>query len=282
MPKLVLDSGLSIHYQQVGEGPDVVMVHGITGNLAVWHLRIVPALCDRFRVLTYDLRGHGYSGTPPAGYSADDMADDLLGVLDGLGLERPPLVGHSYGADITLYFAARNPDRVSQVVAIEPALPALEDLRAHDGWAGWHYWVAALERAGHLVPRERRTDMRYLIHATIDLPKQWGPLQGLPRNPKPLLRLLERTTLPEDYRRVGSLTLDRIAAIETPVVLMCAERSAFQDTFEYLRERLPHVDPILLPRTEWGHFGPLEQPELVARHIAARLMPSPTPAMEVR
>ena len=239
MPKLVLDSGLTLHYQQVGDGPDVVMVHGITGNLAVWHLQLVPALSDRFRVLTYDLRGHGYSGTPPSGYTPDDMADDLLGLLDGLGLERPALVGHSYGADITLYFAARHPDRVSQVVAIEPALPALEDLRAHDGWAGWRYWVAALERAGHQVPPERRTDLRYLIHATIDLPKQWGPLQGLPRNPKPLLRLLEQTTLPEDYRHVGSLTLDRIAAIETPVVLMCAEHSAFQDTFEYLREIKP-------------------------------------------
>ena len=281
MPKLVLDSGLTLHYQQVGDGPDVVMVHGITGNLAVWHLQLVPALSDRFRVLTYDLRGHGYSGTPPSGYTPDDMADDLLGLLDGLELERPALVGHSYGADITLYFAARHPDRVSQVVAIEPALPALEDLRAHDGWAGWRYWVAALERAGHQVPPERRTDLRYLIHATIDLPKQWGPLQGLPRNPKPLLRLLEQTTLPEDYRHVGSLTLDRIAQIETPVVLMCAEHSAFQDTFEYLREHLPDVHPIVLERTEWGHFGPLEQPDAVAAHIAERLSPVRETEMEV-
>jgi pimeloyl-ACP methyl ester carboxylesterase len=281
MPKLVLDSGLSLHYQQVGDGPDVVMVHGITGNLAVWHLQIVPALSDRFRVLTYDLRGHGYSGTPPSGYTPDDMADDLLGLLDGLDLERPALVGHSYGADVTLYFAARHPDRVSQVVAIEPALPALEDLRAHDGWAGWRYWVAALERAGHQVPPERRTDLRYLIHATIDLPKQWGPLQGLPRNPKPLLRLLEQTTLPEDYRHVGSLTLDRIAQVDTPVVLMCAEHSAFRDTFEYLSEHLAEVQPILLPQTEWGHFGPLEQPEVVAAHIVERLAPVQATEIEV-
>ena len=281
MPKLVLESGLTLHYQQIGDGPDVVMVHGITGNLAVWHLQLVPALSDRFRVLTYDLRGHGYSGTPPSGYTPDDMADDLLGLLDGLELERPALVGHSYGADITLYFAARHPDRVSQVVAIEPALPALEDLRAHDGWAGWRYWVAALERAGHQVPPERRTDLRYLIHATIDLPKQWGPLQGLPRNPKPLLRLLEQTTLPEDYRHVGSLTLDRIAQVETPVVLMCAEHSAFQDTFDYLREHLPDVHPIVLERTEWGHFGPLEQPDAVAAHIAERLAPVRETEMEV-
>jgi pimeloyl-ACP methyl ester carboxylesterase len=277
MPKLVLDSGLSVHYQQVGQGPDVVMVHGITGNLAVWHLHIVPALCDRYRTLTYDLRGHGYSGTPPEGYSPDDMATDLLGLLDGLDIERPVVVGHSYGADIALYFAARHPDRLREVIAIEAALPAMEEVRAHDAWVGWSYWVAALERNGHRVPPERRSDLRYLMRATIDLPKQWGPLQGLPRNPKVFNRLLERTTLPEDYRRVGTLTLARIPAIQTPVVLMCAEHSAFLETFEYLREHLPNVDPILLPSTEWGHFGPLEQPDLVARHIAARLaLPDPT------
>jgi pimeloyl-ACP methyl ester carboxylesterase len=282
MPKVDLDSGLSIHYQQVGHGPDVVMVHGITGNLAVWHLGIVPALADRFRLLTYDLRGHGYSTTPPSGYSPDDMATDLLGLLDGLEIERPVVIGHSYGADIALYFAARHPERVEEVIAIEPALPAMEKVRAHDQWIGWSYWVDALERAGHRVPPERRSDLRYLMHATINLPKQWGPLRGLPRNPRPFVRLLERTTLPEDYRRVGSLTLDRIPSIETPVVLMCAEHSAFLDTFQYLREHLPNAHPILLPRTEWGHFGPLEQPELVATHIAARLAPAQTTEREVR
>ena len=89
MPKVQLPNGVRIHYQQVGEGPDLVMVHGLTGNLAVWHLRIVPELSDRFRVLTYDLRGHGLSDTPPTGYSPDAMAEDLLGLLDALEIERP-------------------------------------------------------------------------------------------------------------------------------------------------------------------------------------------------
>jgi len=271
MPKATLSDGIRIHYQQVGEGPDLVMVHGITGNLAVWHLHIVPALSEAFRILTYDLRGHGYSDTPPSGYSPDAMAEDLLGLLDVLEIERPVLAGHSYGADIALYFAAKNPARVQEVIAIEAALPALEQSRRHDGWVGWSYWAAALEQAGHPVPPERRSDLRYMIRATIDLPKQWGPLKGLPRNPKPLLRLLEKTTLPEDYRRIGSLTLERIATIETPVVLMYSERSAFLDTFEYLNTHLPNPHPVLMPRTEWGHFGPLEQPEVVAQHIVARL-----------
>jgi pimeloyl-ACP methyl ester carboxylesterase len=271
MPKALLPNGVRIHYQQVGEGPDLVMVHGLTGNLAVWHLRILPELSDRFRVLTYDLRGHGLSDTPVTGYSPDAMAEDLLGLLDELEIERPLIAGHSFGADVALYHALNHPDRVAEVIAIEAALPALEQSRRHDGWVGWSYWSRALEEAGHPVPPEKRSDMRYMVRATIDLPKQWGPLKGLPRNPKPLLRLVDETSLPEDYHEVGTLTLERIPSIETPVVLIYQEQSAFIDTFEYLEEHLPNVHPVLMPSTEWGHFGPLEQPELVAGYIAARL-----------
>jgi pimeloyl-ACP methyl ester carboxylesterase len=271
MPKANLQSGVRIHYQQIGKGPDLVFVHGLTGNLAVWHLRIVPALADRYSVLTYDLRGHGYSDTPPSGYTVDAMAGDLLELLDSLEIERPVIAGHSYGADVALCFALHHPDRVAKVIAIEAALPALEESRRDARWVGWTYWATALEDAGHRVPPEKRSDLRYMIRATIDLPKQWGPLKGLPRNPKPLLRLLEETTLPEDYRHIGSLTLERVASIETPVVLMYAEHSAFIDTFDFLHDHLPNAHPVLMPTTEWGHFGPLEQPELVAEQIAAQL-----------
>jgi hypothetical protein len=52
---------------------------------------------------------------------------------------------------------------------------------------------------------------------------------------------------------------------------MYTEQSAFIDTFELLLDHLPDATPVLLPRSEYGHFGPLEQPELVAREIAARV-----------
>lgn len=272
VPRITVSSGVRLHYQQLGSGPDVVMVHGITGNLAVWHLHIVPALTEHFRVLTYDLRGHGYSDTPPTGYSPDAMADDLLGLLDCLELDRPAIIGHSFGADVALYLAARHPERTRQVIAIESALPAMEDARRGPDWVGWAYWASALEQAGHVVPADRRSDLRYMIRATVDLPKQWGPLKGLPRKPEPLLRLLDETSLPEDYRRIGSLPLERVASIQTPVTLMYTEQSAFLDTFHYLNDHLPVARPVLLPRTQWGHFGPLEQPELVAQEIMTALL----------
>ena len=131
------------------------------------------------------------------------------------------------------------------MIAIESALPALEQSRRGEDWVGWSYWARALEHAGHSVPPEKRSDLRYMIRATIDLPKQWGPLKGLPRNPKPMLRLLDETSLPEDYRKVGTLTLERIASLTVPVVLIYQEASAFIDTHDYLNAHLPErpIDP---------------------------------------
>src|SRR5690242_4318678 len=158
MPKATLPSGLKIHYQRVGQGPDLVTIHGLTGNLAVWHLKIVPLLWDHFRILTYDLRGHGYSDMPTTGYTATDMASDLEGLLDDLGIERADLVGHSFGADTALYFALGYPRRTGRVVAIEAALPALIGLRQREDWVGWSYWADVLEQSGQSVQPERRCD----------------------------------------------------------------------------------------------------------------------------
>ncbi len=201
------------------------------------------------------------------GYSPENMADDLVGLLDHLGISQPAVVGHSYGADIALYLALLHPERVRRVVAIEAVLPALMGVRAQPDWKGWSYWSEVLERSGHPVPPERRQDTDYLIRQSLWMPKKWGPLNGLPRNPEPFLRLLDSTTLVRDYEEVGALTVDRIAEIRTAVHLMYIEGSAFLGSHDCLLERLPDARSVILPRTDWGHFGPPEQPDLIADHL---------------
>src|SRR5262249_43750182 len=130
-------NGIELHYQQNGDGPNVVMIHGITGNLAIWHLEIVPALMSEYRLTTYDLRGHGYSDVPPTGYTTADHATDLRHLLDTLGIGRPHLIGHSFGADIALHFTVLFPERVDRLLLIEPGLAALTPLREREDWIGW-------------------------------------------------------------------------------------------------------------------------------------------------
>jgi pimeloyl-ACP methyl ester carboxylesterase len=260
MPKTTVN-GVNLHYIAVGAGPDVVMLHGFLGNLAVWHLQIAPQLRRSFRVTTYDLRGHGYSEVTPTGYTAGEMVEDLVALLDRLGIERAHLVGHSFGADICLYFALKYPNRVKKLVALEPGLAALVNQRKHDSWGGWSYWVSKLEEVGITVPEEKRTDLEFLLDVSLNTPKFYGPARGLPRNREPLLKLIRETTLLADYEVIGDLTLDAVRTIRTPTLLMYGDQSHFLSSFEVLRYALPNCKPVLLPGGE--HFGPLEQPELL-------------------
>ena len=133
--------------------------------------------------------------------------------------------------------------------------------------------VQALEQAGHPVPPERRCDMDYLLRTSLQMTKRWGPMNGLPRNPKPYLRLIDTTTIARDYEAVGDLTLENIERIQTPVALIYGEGSAFLGSYDYLGQHLPNATSLLLPRSELGHFGPLEQPEILAEHILSYLSP---------
>ena len=271
MPKLKAN-GVNLHYITVGMGPDVVMLHGFLGNLAVWHLYMTPILRREHRVTTYDLRGHGYSEVTPTGYTAADMAEDLRGFLDAMGIERTALVGHSFGADICMYFSLLYPERVSKLVALEPGLAALVHLRQDKDWIGWAAWVAKLEEAGIQVPEDKKTDAEYLLQLSLETPKFYGPARGLPRNREPLLHLIRNTTLLKDYEVVGAMTLDAVRTIQTRTLLVYGNNSHFISSYEYLHKALPNCKSVLLPGGE--HFGPLEQPELLTGHIVEFLKPA--------
>ena len=201
----------------------------------------------------------------PTGYTTEELAHNLRETLDVLGIKRPLLVGHSFGADICLHFALMYPDRVDKIVAIEPGLAALVHQRKDHNWEGWTYWVEKLEEVGLQVPDDKRTDLTYLLDLSLKTPKFFGPARGLPRNRGPLLNLLQNTTLMKDYEEPGSLTLDAVRHIKTRTFLIYGDKSHFLKSFEFLRTALPNCVTALLPGGE--HFGPLEQPEQLTEHI---------------
>jgi pimeloyl-ACP methyl ester carboxylesterase len=261
-------NGVTFHYLQAGSGPDLVMLHGLSGNLATWHLHIVPLLQDRFRVTTYDLRGHGRSSMPPTGYTTRHMAEDLRALMDALGIASAGLVGHSFGADIVLHFALLHPERTRRLALIEPGIPALVNDRKHGEWEGWAYWAQDLERmTGEPVPRERRNDLGYMVRRSVEIPIVYGPLKGLPRRKDRILALLDRTTVVADYEVVGELTLENLATIPHPKLLVYDGGSAWISSFKVLRDLLANCTPIVLPGSEMRHFAPLEAPAPLVEHL---------------
>lgn len=102
-PDSYLDSdGLSFHYVDYGgQGRDLLLLHGLASNARFWQL-IAPYLAENFRVFALDQRGHGTSAKPANGYDFPTVAADVASVVNSLGLERPIIVGHSWGGRLLL------------------------------------------------------------------------------------------------------------------------------------------------------------------------------------
>jgi 2-(acetamidomethylene)succinate hydrolase len=114
-----LDIGrIALNVREQGNGPLMLFFHGITSNSAVFG-PLMAKLSDRFTTIAVDQRGHGLSDKPESGYEADDYADDIAGLIRILDRGRAILVGHSLGARNSVTAAAKYPDLVRSVVAID-------------------------------------------------------------------------------------------------------------------------------------------------------------------
>jgi pimeloyl-ACP methyl ester carboxylesterase len=109
-------NGIKLFYATIGQGPPVVLLHGGLANSDYWGNQ-VPALAAHHQVILVDSRGHGRSSRNAAPFGYDLMADDVVGLLDHLGLKRADIVGWSDGAIIGIDLALRHRDRIGRVFA---------------------------------------------------------------------------------------------------------------------------------------------------------------------
>lgn len=117
-------NGIKLHYLDYGgDGPTMVLAPGFTANAHSFE-GLAAGLGGALRVIAVDLRGRGLSDKPASGYSLEDHANDMLGLLDRLGLEKVIFGGHSYGGTLAYVMAAEYPERVTHCVTIDaPAEP---------------------------------------------------------------------------------------------------------------------------------------------------------------
>ena len=267
MPKALIN-GLNIHYQQVGQGPDVVLIHGITGSLAYWWVRTVPLLKNEYRITTYDLRGHGHSDMPAEGYTSADMAGDLIGLLNYLEIPKAHLVGHSFGGPIALHTALLHPERVADVVVVDSDIPAVHHLNQRQDWAYFEAHKAWLsDTLGLVIPDEKWDDLRYVFQRTLEVPITFGMRKGQQRDTGRgrLMRLLNNTTACDDLSAVAGLTPEALTQISTLTLLLYGERTRFWGTFNFLRDTLPNTRAHLVPNR--GHQLPLVRPAVFINSI---------------
>lgn len=126
--RVASQDGTSIGYRVTGEGPPVVLVHGIGTDSGDWFF-VAPTLSEHFTVVTMDRRGRAESGDGPS-YAMDREVEDILAVVDAVDAEC--LVAHSYGGLCSMLAAART-DRLKALVVYEPPIAVTSEIaaRAH-------------------------------------------------------------------------------------------------------------------------------------------------------
>ncbi len=284
MPHLNVN-GINLHYQQSGTGPDVVLVHAFTSNMAIWLLTgLVEQLAGDFRVTTYDLRGHGVSEIPKTGYTSDVMMEDLYQLHQALELSPAFLVGHSFGGVIAMHLAAEHPEIVRGVIASDTYFPGLKDIEQNIAdTAIWTELRSDLNQAG--VEIGERVDFGNLFQIVADLTNEETEsikkvMGASATRWLSQLAKLAGTTAGEDVFQTAGLTEEHLCSITAPVVGLYDEDTTFSATCRYLESRLANcqIDTVAGAR----HVAPLQNSAEFARLVKHHLREFQNPKIEIR
>ncbi|MBC6440427.1 MAG: alpha/beta fold hydrolase [Rhodospirillales bacterium] len=123
------NNSIGLRARVEGEGPDLMLVHGVGSNLDSWN-GVAAALDGRFRTIRLDLRGHGESDKPAGRYELDNFVSDVLAVRNHLDIERCHLAGHSLGGLVAQGFALGHPDRLDRLMLLSTAAGRTDEERA--------------------------------------------------------------------------------------------------------------------------------------------------------
>ncbi|HEX3325012.1 MAG TPA: alpha/beta hydrolase [Solirubrobacterales bacterium] len=115
-------AGTRLHVAEAGEGPPVLLLHGWPQHWWIWR-KVIPALAEERRLICPDLRGFGWSEAPPGRYELQELADDILALLDELGVESVELIGHDWGAYVGFLLCLQAPERIRHYLALGVAHP---------------------------------------------------------------------------------------------------------------------------------------------------------------
>ena len=241
-PTTATVNGVELAYELRGDGPTaIVLVHGSWGSRHAWD-QVAPALAERYRVLTYDRRGHSDSERPPGHGSVHEDAADLGALIEHLDLEPAYVAGTSFGAIVTLRLACERPHLFRGLIAHEPPLMALlgENRERSPSGSGPKEAIArviALIDAG-----DNETAAELFVDAVAFGPGSWA------RFPEPLRRTFtfNAPTFADEQRDPEAMTMDLepLGRFDTPVFLSLGDRSPpmFAPIVDIVARRLPDVE----------------------------------------
>ena len=238
------------------DGPDgapvLVLAHSLAAHLGMWDEQ-VPAWARRYRVVRYDLRGHGGSTAPAGGCSIAELAGDALAVMDALGLPRAHWCGLSLGGMVGLWLLRHAPGRIDRAV--------LAHLAAHLGPPG--LWDGRIRTAA-------RSGIEPLVEPTLHYWFDAAFMAGFPERVDAMRRMI-RTMSVAGYQ-AGCAAIrdmdqrDGLAGIDRPVLVIAGrrDRATVPSAGAAIAGAIPGAKLVML---DTAHFGPVEQPQAFAAAV---------------
>ena len=249
-------NGHELYYELHGQGPPLVLVMGIGYDSSLWTLAQVPALSTQFQVILVDNRDAGRSSKARHPYTIADMADDLAGLLDSLGIQRSHLLGLSMGGMIALEFALRHADRLDRLVltgtGAAPARSAVDPIQIWD-------WLKANDATGEVFGGQQFASLfstaflrnHQAVRETAEL---------LASNPYPMS--------PEAYGRQADAyrhfdALDRLPGITAPTLVVVGEQDLLTPPWvvREVAEAIPGARFEVIRGNGSSHLVPIERPD---------------------
>lgn len=246
----VLDRpGTFISYSTAGDGPPLLLTHGFAATSAMFaaNQRVLAA---RNRVVTWDIRGHGASGDPAdqACYSARASTDDMVAILDHLGIRRAAVGGHSLGGYLSLAFALAHPQRVSALLLIGTG----PGFRSADSRAEWNRTAA--QSASNI---EDRGLAGLRAGAELD-PAAHRSASGLASAARGILA------------QHDAHVIDGLPAITVPALIVVgADDTRFLAAARYMERKMGAARLVIIPGA--GHAPNVSRPEQFNQHARSFL-----------
>jgi pimeloyl-ACP methyl ester carboxylesterase len=260
--------GHDVAYRQAGEGPLLVMIHGIAGSSSTW-VPVMPLLAERYTVIAPDLLGHGESAKPRGDYSLGAYASGIRDLLGVLGHDKATIVGHSLGGGVAMQFAYQFPQMAERLVLVasgglgKEVTPLLRALTV----PGTEFVLpVVLRRELHdVLGVAGRTLGRLGLRADPFLSEVWSAWARLTdvRAQRAFIHTI-RAVIDVAGQRVSAR--DRLyLAHEVPTMIVWGDRD------QVIPVSHAHIAHELIPGSRLevvegaGHFLPIERPELVDR-----------------
>lgn len=265
-------NGLRMHVALAGSGEPLVLLHGWPQHWWQWR-HIIGPLSERYRVICPDLRGLGWTDAPQDGYAPATMADDVIGLLDRLGVTQFHALGHDWGGLIGYLLALRYPHRVRRYVALNTASPFLRPTpRVLAG--GLRLWHIPANAAPVIGPRMASAAMpnwalRHWIYRTSALTSEdrliFAAQFEEPARARATVRYYRNLVLREIPRLLSGQY--RWSRLTVPTLVLAGDRDPLFPVSALSEFGSHATDLRVVVMADVGHFPATEQPQRVVDHV---------------